>query len=128
MTNNQAQGPRSVVDQKHRALGEFFEETRDRLSGETGRLACVQLRNALEAHFDQEESLYFPVVWKLCPDLKVELTGFIAQHANFLERLDKTVAHLESGALPEAQESFTALQKFFAKHELSENSILDSIS
>jgi len=127
MANVEGPEPTPAIQLAHRRLDSYFDETRDLLSGKAGSSACFQLRDALDAHFAQEESLYFPAVWKLCPDQRESLQRLITAHAEFLRQIDATLAFLETGEVERAEESFAVLQRGFAKHELSEESILESI-
>jgi len=127
MSTTREQETVARIQPEHRTLDSYFDDTKGRLTGADGTVACRQLREALEIHFDQEESLYFPVVRRLCPDLNDKISGFAAAHAGFLSQLDSTIAFLEAGEESRAEERFAALQSGFARHELSEESMIESI-
>jgi hypothetical protein len=118
----------SEIQAAHGQLDGFFQSTRDALAGSEARMACTQLRDALEKHFGQEDSLYFPTLWKLRPEAEQSLRGLIAAHAIFLDKLDQTTRLIDDGEPSEAQACFEELQRLFTLHEASEEETLRSIS
>ncbi len=118
----------SKIPLQHRSLDSFFDETKRLLTGSEGLAACAELREALEVHFDQEKSLYFPVIRRLSPEHEAQLASFLAAHKVFLEQLDSTVEFLKAGNTERAVDRFSALQRGFSKHELGEESMLGEIS
>jgi hypothetical protein len=118
----------SEIQAAHGQLDGFFQSSRDALAGSEAKIACSQLRDALETHFAQEESLYFPTLWKLRPEVEQVLRGLIAAHAGFLERLDQTARFIDDGAPTDAQACFDELQHRFALHEASEEQTLRSLA
>jgi hypothetical protein len=117
----------SKIQAAHGQLDRFFQSTRDALSGAEAKIACGQLRDALETHFAQEESLYFPTLWNLRPELEQTLRGLLAGHAGFLEKIDRTVRLIDDGEQTDAQACFEELQHQFALHEGSEEETLRAI-
>ena len=118
----------SQIQSAHAELDGFFESTREALAGPEARMACRQLREALETHFAQEESLYFPTLRKLRPDVEKSLGRIIASHAGFLEKLDVIAGFIDAGAKADALADFEALQRQFALHEAGEKETLRSIT
>ena len=118
----------SEIQAAHGRLDGFFQSTREALAGSEAKLACSQLRDALETHFAQEESLYFPTLWNLRPEVEQVLRGLIATHAGFLEMLDRTARFIDDGARTDAQACFDDLQHSFALHEAGEEQTLNSIA
>ncbi len=118
----------SEIQAAHGQLDGFFQSTREALAGSEAKMACSQLKDALETHFAQEESLYFPTLWNLRPEVEQELRGLIAAHAGFLEILDRIARFIDDGARTDAQACFDDLQRLFALHEASEERTLRSIA
>lgn len=118
----------SKIQAAHGRLNSFFQSTRDALAGVEAKMACNELRDALETHFAQEESLYFPTLWNLRPAVEQRLRALITAHAGFLERIDVTIRLIEDGAQSDAQACFEDLQHLFALHEASEEEALHSIA
>jgi hypothetical protein len=118
----------SKIQAAHDQLDSFFQSTRDALDGDEAKMACTQLRDALETHFAQEESLYFPTLWNLRPELEQTLRGLIAGHPGFIEKIDMTVRLIEGSAQTDARICFEDLQHQFTLHERSEEETLLSIT
>ncbi|MDH3211479.1 MAG: hemerythrin domain-containing protein [Myxococcales bacterium] len=111
----------------HHKLDALLDETRSALqAGEEGRARAsfAHLRAALEAHFDQEDSLYYPSIRALRPDLKKAVEGFLAAHAKFSARLAEIGASLDTDALADAERALEAFGTAFASHEASEERVL----
>ncbi len=120
--------PIDEIRPEHYRLGLIFEETRTNLVDEEGRAACVELREALEAHFAQEEALYYPTLWKLHPQHEGKLRGLIAAHADFLSAVDLLIGLLEQGESTRVRAGFEELQARFVSHERAEEALLQSMS
>jgi len=121
----------SPIDQvrpEHHRLGLIFEDTAAHLATGEGSVACRELQEALEAHFGQEESLYYPTLWKLHPEHEGKLRALTEAHRGLLAELERIIGLLEEGDLARAQESFTGLRDQFAGHERAEEAILLAMS
>lgn len=124
-----AQDPKMLSEMQaaHDVLSGFFQSTLEAFAGGDAKMACAQLRDALETHFMQEESLYYPSLWKLRPEVEQTLRGLISAHAGFLERLDATARLIDGDARADAQAAFEELQHLFARHEAWEEETLRAI-
>ena len=120
--------PIDQVRPEHHRLGVIFEETAANLESGEGRVACGELREALEAHFGQEEALYYPTLWKLHPEHESKLRALITAHKGLLTELDRIIALVEGGDSAEAQTGFEGLREQFAGHERAEEALLLSMS
>lgn len=113
---------------EHHRLRLIFDEVQLSLTEAEGSIACRELREALEAHFAQEEALYYPTLWKLQPEFRGKLNSLIAAHGDLLAQLDLVGELLEQGELDRACEGFGELRQRFASHEQAEESLLLSMS
>jgi hypothetical protein len=115
------------ISTAHRRIDALLGETRSalRASDEARASASFEhLRTALEAHFDQEDRLYYPSIRALRPDLKPTVEGFVAAHARFGRRLAEISASLAAGSLADAQQALEAFADAFAPHEVREEAML----
>lgn len=119
--------PASEVREAHREIDAWFESTREVLVGEQAASACAQLRDVLDAHFAQEEKLYFPALCQLFPDHENSLRGLITAHAVFLEKLDRTAELIDADRTSEAIRCFEELRRLFAAHEIEEEETLRAL-
>jgi hypothetical protein len=111
----------------HHKLDALLDETRSALRAgdeRRARASFAHLRAALDAHFDQEDSLYYPSIRALRPDLKKTVEGFLAAHAKFSARLAAIGASLDADALADAEHALEAFGAAFASHEASEEQVL----
>jgi hypothetical protein len=111
----------------HRHLDRLFVRTLSALR--RGRIGAAardldELREALEAHFLQEESLYYPPIVTLRPDTKVALEAAIHAHAEFRTSVTAIGELLGQGRHEEAALAFTAFTAAFARHEVAEERAL----
>jgi hypothetical protein len=102
------------------SLGESFDSA---LSEQLAK----QLDENMEAHFGREESLYYPTLWALRPQLEEALRRLTARHEGFRTNLAALRESLRSGATTEAQEQLAAFATRFREHEVAEERILDSL-
>jgi hypothetical protein len=124
----------SVGDQvaaAHRRLDALFDETlgalRDGPSPEAAHEAFTRLREALEAHFDQEDRLYYPALWGLRPQLKPPLEALVRAHEGFRAQLAAFDAALTAGRVEEAAGKLSDLAEGFSRHEAEEEELLCSL-
>ena len=122
----------SVIAAEHRHLSSLFAETRTALEkadgSHTARTALARLQDGMEAHFQREESLYYPTIWTLRPDLKGSLAGLVETHPQFLERLGAIAAALEAASFAEAGRYLEELVGLFSDHERAEELLLQSLA
>ncbi len=118
------------VAREHEQLAPLFEATRDALTrGQAGavRVPLGRLRAALESHTTQEDQLYYPALWSLCPQRKNALEHFIRSHAGFQSDLDEMMRCLDRDDVSEAASRFDAFYRTFAAHEVYEEELLREI-
>lgn len=127
MSENGRRDPLSKIRDAHGRIDAWFETTRSALASDDAATACAQLRDLLEAHFAQEEELYFPTLWQLRPDHEKTLRGLIAGHASYLGKVDKTIELVGAGQVEAAVTCFEELQTQFAAHELEEEETLRAL-
>jgi hemerythrin-like domain-containing protein len=119
---------RHGITDEHRWLGTLFEEARDAFKSGNGAIAAfARLREALEAHFDQEDTLYFPAIRALRPAHKRDLDGFMAAHERFRDFFRQLGERLEAGSLDEAKRSFEDFSEAYAQHEAGEELMLQTL-
>lgn len=128
---------RSSVRDEHRHLGSLMRRTREALSGidaeeqapvdGPARDAVRELTETLEAHFEQEEFLYYPTIWALRPPFKKPLLDLIDCHPALRGLLADLGQALEQGAIGDALRRLEGLTRFFGQHERAEEQILQSL-
>ena len=116
---------------EHRSLDALFGDTRSVLketgAGEQARLAVTRLLEAVESHLSREESLYYPTIWALRPDLKPPLLRLVESHSEFRTLLGAVAESVETDALEDAAHRIDELVGLFSRHEVAEESLLDSL-
>ena len=121
----------AVIAAEHRELSSLFAEARSAMEAEAGaqstKSAFARLRDGMEAHFQREESLYYPTIWTLRPDLKESLTGLVETHPQFRERLGAIVQSLDQVAFAEAGRHLEEFAELFSDHERAEELLLQSL-
>jgi hemerythrin len=121
------EGSIAVAHRRIDALLEAMEaalHTRDQAVAED---AFAQLREALEAHFDQEDRLYYPPIRTLRPELKPTMDDFGAAHDSFRSQFAAIHSHLEKGSLAEAEHALDEFRRAFTVHEAAEEKMLGSL-
>jgi hypothetical protein len=128
----------SSVRDEHRHLGGLMRRTREALSAaggeplevssvEPARAAVRDLTAALEAHFEQEEYLYYPTIWALRPRFKKSLLDLIDCHPALRSLLADLGQALDQGAVGDALRRLEGLARFFGQHEQAEEQILQTL-
>jgi hemerythrin len=116
---------------EHRSLDALFGDTRNVLkeadAGGEVRRAVTRLLEAVESHLSREESLYYPTLWALRPDLKPPLLRLVEAHDQFRSLLGAVAEAVESDALEDAAHRIDELVGLFNQHEVAEESLLDSL-
>ena len=120
---------RDEIAAQHRRLDGLFGAVRHALSraGVEDGSALAELEEALAAHFEQEDRLYYPTVGSLRPEHRASVARFASDHERFLGRLEKVAERLRSRALEEASREFEAFAADFAGHETREESLLRAL-
>ena len=121
-----------VIAAEHRLLSSRFAETHTALEkadgGQTAKLALARLRDGMETHFQREESLYYPTIWTLRPDLRESLAGLVDTHPLFRERLAAIAEAVEAASYADAARDLEDLAVLFSDHERAEELLLQSLA
>jgi hypothetical protein len=126
--NSTEDQPLDQIRPEHHRLRLVFDDTSAHLATGEGSTACRELREALEAHFEQEESLYYPTLWRLHPEYEDQLRALIMAHRGFLANLDRIIGLLDSDDSVQARADFERLHDQFVGHEKAEEALLLSMS
>jgi hypothetical protein len=120
---------RDEIVAQHRRLDGLFEGVRNAFADaglEAGE-ALGELGDALAAHFEQEDRLYYPTVGSLRPEHRSTVERLAGDHERFLIRLDGVAARVRHGGLEEAAEEFERFAGDFARHEDAEEALLRAL-
>ena len=118
------------IEEQHRQLEVLFEGTRSAFGrGEVDavRAGFERLREALDAHFDQEDRLYYPPIAALRPGHKIVVAGLGEAHAQFRIRFAEIADALATASLAAAQRAFEAFVASFTRHEVIEEELVRSL-
>ncbi|MCP5055121.1 MAG: hemerythrin domain-containing protein [bacterium] len=118
---------RDSIVAAHRSLDGLFESTRRSLEEGLGAPAIdafCRLREALEAHFEQEDRLYYPPIAALRPEARRSVEEFAAAHHVFRKKFGEIGGLLERNCLDEAGRVFGAFARMFAIHEAAEEKLV----
>ena len=118
------------ITSAHRTLDEFLERMGGALSAgdaAAARQAFARLREALEAHFEQEDHLYYPSIRTLRPEFEPSVGRFAKEHAAFRDATAAIQTLLEAGSLAETQRALERFRHAFALHEAAEEAMLQSL-
>jgi hypothetical protein len=120
---------RDEIAAQHRRLDGLFGAVRDAFAraGLEAGAALAELEEALAAHFEQEDRLYYPTVGSLRPEHRASVERFASDHERFLGRLEKVAETLRRRALEEASREFEAFAADFAGHETREEVLLRAL-
>jgi hypothetical protein len=130
-SGRESDGVRKQVKSEHRRLDSLFRRTRATFDVPGGQgdanEAFGRLRDAVDSHLAQEDSLYYPPIWALRPEYKDALQALVGAHDGFRRRLGEIAAHLADGALAPARAGFDAFLEEFGVHEAGEERLLAQI-
>jgi len=118
------------VEEQHRQLAILFEDTRaalDRAEPGAAREPFEQLREALDAHFELEDHLYYPPIAALRPRHKAVVSGIAEAHARFRTAFGEIASALEGGVVSEARRAFAEFTESFARHEVIEEELVRAL-
>lgn len=120
---------RDEIGAQHRRLDGLFEAVREAFgrAGLEAGAALADLEEALAAHFEQEDRLYYPTVGSLRPEHRDAVVRFANDHARFLARLEKVGEGVRRRALEEASREFESFAADFAGHETREEVLLRAL-
>lgn len=120
---------REVV-REHRELEALFGEVRAALEqGEAGAAerALRALVDALDAHFQREDALYYPTVAALRPAHRTALGELETDHDGFRARFDRLTEVLRDSGTEAASRQLRDIASDFADHEAREEALLASL-
>ena len=122
---------RREISTQHRQLDALLQDcqrTLDPSSGESPSMELVwELNESMEAHFAREESLYYPTLWALRPEVKASLKRLVDSHDDFRARLASVALDVRAGSIMNAAVGLDQLTQLFRQHETAEERILDSL-
>lgn len=126
-TRENAGVERQILEQ-HRRLRGLFTDVREALQAgfglEDARDALARLGEALDAHFEQEDRLYFPPIASLRPEHRARIAALAEEHTDFRERLARIARDLDSDARESSAQAFREFTADFGDHEKSEQKLL----
>jgi hemerythrin len=120
---------REEIAAQHRRLDGLFEAVRDAFSqaGLEVDDALARLGEALEAHFEQEDRLYYPTIGSLRPEHRASVERFASDHQRFLAQLATVAESVRHRELEGAAREFEAFAADFVGHEAGEESLLRAL-
>ncbi len=86
--------------------------------------ALKDLRDAVDAHFDAEEGVYFPLLEKLSPAHGADVRAACEVHAQVRGDLEKIRSHLSDDELDRARALMGELMVLFDDHEQAESRLI----
>ncbi len=119
-----------AIAAEHRKLDVLFEGMRGAFQrGDEAQLrdAFARLRQAVEAHFDQEDRLYYPAIRALRPERRESLYGFVEAHVRFRGHFQEIAEGFEREDLAAVKGGFETFAEAFALHEVREEELLQSL-
>jgi hemerythrin len=108
----------------------MFDETRAAFRDGDEAEATVafgRLREELEAHFEQEDRLYYPAIRALRPDRAEAVNRVGKAHQQFVRRFRLIVDQIQAAKLDEAERSFEEFAEAFIFHEIREEDLIRSL-
>jgi hypothetical protein len=117
------------VRRQHHALAEAQAELEQALR--EGRVdaimrACERYCEALRAHFDLEEQVFFPAVHGLLPDRERTILGLDRDHLRFREEAEALGGRVERGDWSGCQAALRILRSALDEHEATEEELVRS--
>ena len=122
---------RQRIHSQHTQLGELHTAIVDALDRDevhTAYRAFGHFEQALRAHLEIEERIYFPAVHGLVPELAAEVASLVAEHETIREGLPRLNALLHAGECELSVDALQALARELSVHELREESLLARVS
>jgi hypothetical protein len=119
------------ISSQHEKLNELYADLRRELDqgNQAGALVdCGRLRDALEAHFEVEDCVYFPAVHGFRPDQGPLLRRLASDHVAFRAALEDLQATLESHDLDAGASQLHRLVTGLVAHEKKEEVLLAEVN
>jgi len=121
----------SRISSQHEKLNELYADLRRELDqgNQAGALVdCGRLRDALEAHFEVEDCVYFPAVHGFRPDQGSLLRRLASDHAAFRDALAELQTTLEAHDMEAGSAQLHRLVTALAAHEKKEEVLLAEVN
>ena len=118
------------ISSQHRQLDDLFDLVAESIEKQGVHVAGDAFRrfaDALEAHLSLEESIYFPALHGLRPDLGAELTALVDEHDSLRRAGEEVRALLDAGERETSSERFDAFGDLIADHEAREEELIARI-
>ena len=116
---------------EHGEIARRFADVRAALESPNGsveaRARAAELSEILEAHFQREESLYYPTIWALRPDLKPPLTALVESHPVLRKGLEAITTALATASVDAARRHLDELAEVLRGHERAEERLLRTL-
>jgi hypothetical protein len=117
--------------EQHRQLDALRREVSaalERGARADGRHALDRFTAALVAHFELEQSVFFPALHGLAPSRAHELEALEREHAGFLSALARTLAAIETAPADASGRAFLECLDGLRGHEQREERLVGEIS
>ena len=124
-------GKESGLAHQHTRLDEFCSELRQRLTQDGARDSMSDFElfsNALDAHMEVEEEVYFPALHGVSPDSEPELEELVSEHHSL--RLGVSLVE-KAIAVGDTRASLAALEELAAevsRHEKAEEELIERVT
>ena len=115
------------IGEQHRQLRDLHDGLRAALASGAqpdAREAFARYRDAVAAHFELEEEVFFPALHGLHPQERTELDALGRDHDALRAALERLLRRLEPASLPDFAPAFEAFRREFASHEKREEALV----
>ncbi len=115
------------ISSQHEKLNFFTSALADSLLHQSPQQAIEvfqRFEDALTAHLDLEEQMFFPALQGLRPDMDADLLQLIREHERFREALQRLARSIEASDLEQSRSDFETLCGELARHEAREEEIM----
>ena len=119
------------IAEQHRQLDALRREgsaALERGARADGRHALERFSAALAAHFDLEQSVFFPALHGLAPSRTQELEAIEREHPGFLSELRRIEAEIETASADASGRAFLQVLSGLRDHEQREERLVGAIS
>ena len=117
--------------EQHRQLDALSREVSallERGASADGRPILERFIAALSAHFELEQSVFFPALHGLSPARTQELEVLEAEHARFLDELHRVAAEVETASADASERAFQECLTDLRGHEQREERLVGEIT
>lgn len=121
------------VHSQHEQLAALIHELREvlgRPDPRASRRAFDQFSDALDAHMRVEETVYFPALHGLVPEVDAELSTLIAEHRVLRDVIDEIAEAFEVADAEGVKAALSAIDAFADRskhHEEAEERLIDRV-